>query len=68
MSLKEDVGRKKWLIILKMVINMNETQLCTIEQAEEFLSASAPIKFSTAGDDGERYEHVSRVLHGVVPV
>jgi len=50
------------LIILEMVINMNETQLCTIEQIRQFLSASAPIEFSAAGDDGGRYAHISRVL------
>ena len=41
---------------------MNETQLCTIEQIEQFLSASAPVEFSAAGDDSERYGHISRVL------
>jgi hypothetical protein len=45
-----------------MVINMDETRLCTIEQIEQFLSASAPIEFSAAGDDRARYEHISRVL------
>ena len=41
---------------------MNETQLCTIEQIEQFLIGSAQIEFSTSGDDSERYAHVSRVL------
>jgi len=50
------------LIILEMVINMDETQLCTIEQIRQFLGASAPIEFSAAGDDTERYAHISRVL------
>src|SRR5450759_1773976 len=45
-----------------MVINMNETRLCTIEQIEQFLSASALIEFSKYGDDAQRYEHISRVL------
>ena len=45
-----------------MVINMNETQLCTIEQIEQFLIGSAQIEFSTSGDDNERYAHISRVL------
>ena len=45
-----------------MVINMDETRLCTIAQIEQFLSASAPIEFSAAGDDRARYEHISRVL------
>jgi hypothetical protein len=50
------------LIILEMVINMDETQLCTLEQIRRFLGASAPIEFSAAGDDTERYAHISRVL------
>ena len=50
------------MIILEMVINMNETQLCTLEQIRQFLNASAPIEFSAAGDDGGRYAHISRVL------
>jgi transposase InsO family protein len=45
-----------------MVINMNETRLSTIEQIEQFLSASATIEFTKAGSDGERYAHISRVL------
>jgi hypothetical protein len=38
---------------------MNEAWLTTIEQ---FLSASNSIEFSAAGDNGERYGHISRVL------
>jgi hypothetical protein len=45
-----------------MVINMTEARLTTIEQIEQFLSASSAIEFSAAGDDGERYVHISRVL------
>lgn len=45
-----------------MVINMNETRLCTIEQIEQFLSASAQIDFSAHGGDLERYAHISDVL------
>ena len=47
-----------------MVINMNESKLCTIEQIEQFLNASALVEFSksTDGDDVERYAHISRVL------
>ncbi|MDP1957492.1 MAG: hypothetical protein Q8J75_04870, partial [Rhodocyclaceae bacterium] len=41
---------------------MNETRLETIEQIEQFLSASAPIEFTASGDDSERYAHISRVL------
>lgn len=41
---------------------MNETRLCTLEQIEQFLKASAPIEFSATGGDGERYAHISCVL------
>lgn len=41
---------------------MNETRLCAVEQIERFLNGSAPIEFSAAGDDSERYAHISRVL------
>ncbi|GHU39247.1 hypothetical protein AGMMS50256_39040 [Betaproteobacteria bacterium] len=50
------------MIILRMVINMNEERLKTIEQIEQFLRASAPIEFSASGEDSERYEPISRVL------
>jgi len=50
------------LMIPRMVINMNETRLCTIEQIEQFLSASAQIDFSAHGGDLERYAHISDVL------
>lgn len=45
-----------------MMINMNETRLCTIEQIEQFLSGCTRIEFTKSGDDSERYEHISRVL------
>jgi len=45
-----------------MVINMNEERLFSIDQIEAFLSGSAAIEFSVAGDDSERYGHISRVL------
>lgn len=47
---------------LQMVINMNEAKLCTIEQIEQFLAASADIRFSAHGDDLDRYAHISGVL------
>ncbi len=50
------------LIIARMVIDMNEARLTTIEQIEEFLSASNSVEFTAAGDAGERYRHISRVL------
>lgn len=45
-----------------MVINMDETQLRTIEQIEQFLAASAEVAFTVHGNDVERYAHISRVL------
>jgi hypothetical protein len=45
-----------------MVINMDESQLRTIEQIEQFLSASAEVTFTAHGCDLERYAHISRVL------
>ena len=50
------------LIIQRMVINMDESELRTIEQIEQFLSASAEVAFTAHGDDLERYAHISRVL------
>ena len=45
-----------------MVINMDESRLCTIEQIEEFLNASALVAFSPPAGGCERYGHISRVL------
>jgi hypothetical protein len=47
-----------------MVINMNETKLCTIAQLQGFLKATPQVSFSGIGekDDNERYAHISRVL------
>lgn len=51
------------LIIPRMVINMNESKLCTIEQIEQFLNASAAVAFTAHDtDDTQRYAHISRVL------
>ena len=45
-----------------MVINMDESQLRTIEQIEQFLAASAEVAFAAHEGDLERYAHISRVL------
>ena len=45
-----------------MVINMDESRLRTIEQIEQFLSASALVVYSKHADDSERREHIARVL------
>ena len=41
---------------------MNESQLRTIEQIEQFLGASTDVAFTAHGGDVERYAHISRVL------
>ena len=41
---------------------MNESRLSTIEQIEQFLSASSQGEFSAHGGHAERYEHISRLL------
>ena len=41
---------------------MDESQLRTIEQIEQFLKASAEVSFTAHGSDVERYAHISRVL------
>lgn len=41
------------MIITRMVINMNEARLTTIEQIGPFLGVSTAIDFSAAGDDGD---------------
>jgi hypothetical protein len=47
-----------------MVINMNETKLCTVAQLQDFLNATPQVSFSGIGEkgDAERYAHFSRVL------
>lgn len=43
---------------------MNESQLRTIAQLQEFLNATAPVQFSAQGtdEDSQRYKHISGVL------
>ena len=41
---------------------MDESRLRTIEQIEQFLSASTLVAFSRHADDIERYGHITRVL------
>ena len=47
-----------------MVINMDESKLRTIEQLQEFLTATPEVSFTGTDDagDAQRYEHISRVL------
>jgi len=52
----------EWVDHPRMVIDMDESRLVTIEQIEQFLAGSAQVGFSAHGNDEERYAHISRVL------
>lgn len=46
-----------------MVINMDESRLCSIAQLSEFLDGTLDVDFTgTADSDAQRYTHISRVL------
>lgn len=45
-----------------MVINMDESQLRTIDQIERFLAGSREVVFTAHDNDVDRYAHISRVL------
>ena len=44
-----------------MANDMKEARLTAIEQVEQIFNASTSIEFSVAGEDSERYGHISRV-------
>ena len=43
-----------------MVVNMDESKLCSIAQLSEFLAGTLEVNFNSG--DAERYAHISRVL------
>ena len=46
-----------------MVINMDETKLCSIAQLSEFLAGTLEVDFTGIdGSEAQRYAHISRVL------
>ena len=51
-----------WVDHLRMIIQMNDSKLRTIEKIELFLSGNIEVAFSMQGDDPARYAHISRVL------
>ena len=51
-----------WVDHFRMIIQMNDSKLRTIEQIELFLSGNVEVAFSMRGDDTARYAHISRVL------
>ena len=47
-----------------MVLNMDETKLCSIAQLSEFLAGTLEVDFTGIdGSDAQRYAHISRVLN-----
>ena len=45
-----------------MVINMDETKLCSIAQLSEFLAGTLEVDFTGIdGSDAQRYAHISRL-------
>ena len=49
-------------IIQGMVIDMNETRLCSLEQLQAFLEATAEVQFSPSAGEDARYAHIEAVL------
>jgi transposase InsO family protein len=49
-------------IIQGMVIDMNETRLCSLEQLQAFLEATAEVRFLPFEGEDSRYAHIEAVL------
>jgi transposase InsO family protein len=45
-----------------MVIRMNDSQLCTLQQVRDFLAGTLNVTFAPAGDDAARYGFIAGVL------
>jgi hypothetical protein len=45
-----------------MVIDMNETRLCSLEQLQAFLEATAEVRFSPSEGEDARYAHIEAGL------
>jgi hypothetical protein len=45
-----------------MVIDMNETRLCALEQLRAFLEGTGEVRFQSVADDEGRYSHLQAVL------
>ena len=48
-------GRRGVLIINSMVIDMNEAQVCTLEQVRRVVAGTQALEFRRAEDDEGRY-------------
>jgi hypothetical protein len=49
-------------IIQGMVIDMNETRLCSLEQLQAFVDATAEVRFLPCEGEDARYAHIEAVL------
>ena len=49
-------------IIQGMVIDMNETRLCSLEQLQAFVDATAQVQFLPCEGEDARYAHIEAVL------
>lgn len=49
-------------IIQGMVIDMNETRLCSLDQLQAFLDATAEVRFLPSEGEDARYAHIEAVL------
>jgi hypothetical protein len=45
-----------------MVIDINETRLCALEQLRAFLEGTGEVRFHSVADDEGRYSHLQAVL------
>src|SRR3990167_6812054 len=45
-----------------MVIDMNETRLCSLEQLQAFVDATAEVRFLPSEGEDARYAHIEAVL------
>ena len=55
-------GRRGVLIINSMVIDMNEAQVCTLEQVRQVVAGTQALEFRRAEDDEGRYVWIGQVL------
>ena len=55
-------GRHTGSIITAMVIDMNESQVRTLEQVRQVLAGTTALEFGCSQDDAERYAWIGSVL------
>jgi len=55
-------GKRGVLIIQRMVIDMNEAQVRTLEQVRQVVAGTQALEFRAAQDDESRYAWIGQVL------